>query len=68
MKIYFLRTIILLTTFFVAFLFATVFFDTIERHSGYYDQGIQDSASVYERYSCSDCAAELLCYSEKECK
>ena len=48
MKVYFLRTVIILAIFVVAFLVTTIFFDTIERHTGYYDQGIADSKGVYE--------------------
>ena len=46
MRIYFLRTIVLLATFIVAFLVTTIFFDTLERSIGYYDEGLRDSASV----------------------
>jgi hypothetical protein len=62
MKIYFIRTIILLITFFVVFLATTVFFDTIERRTGYYDQGIQDSIDS-DRYRCDDCAIIGVCSS-----
>jgi hypothetical protein len=41
-----LRSIILLVVFVVAFLSTTVFFDTIERHNGYYNQGIAESNEV----------------------
>lgn len=37
---------ILLLTFVVAFLITTILTDTIDRHDGYYSQGIQDSAEV----------------------
>lgn len=36
----------LLITFVVAFFVATAFFDTLERHMGYYDQGIKDANEV----------------------
>lgn len=42
--------IVLLVTFVVAFFVATAFFDTLERHMGYYDQGIQDSKSITENF------------------
>ena len=41
-----IRGIVLLITLTVAFLVTTIFFDTLERHMGYYDQGLKDSASV----------------------
>jgi len=45
-----IRGIILLVTLVIAFLATTIFFDTLERHMGYYDEGIQDLRSVYETY------------------
>lgn len=38
--------IILLVTFIVAFFVATAFFDTLEWHTGYYKQGIEDASEV----------------------
>ncbi len=40
------RSTILLITFAVAFIVTTAFFDTLEHHMGYYDEGIQESAEV----------------------
>jgi hypothetical protein len=45
-----MSAIILLVTFVVAFFVTTAFFDTIERHTGYYKQGLEDSRSIYETY------------------
>lgn len=41
-----LRSFLLLFIFILAFFVTTAVFDTIERHTGYYDQGQRDSAMV----------------------
>lgn len=42
--------IILLVTFVIAFFIATAFFDTLEWHTGYYKQGVEDSQSISENF------------------
>jgi len=41
-----LRAVLVLSVFVVAFLITTIVFDTIERHNGYYDQGLRESSEV----------------------
>jgi uncharacterized protein (DUF2164 family) len=40
------KSVVLLVVFIVTFLVTTIIFDTIDRHDGYYNQGIQDSNEV----------------------
>jgi hypothetical protein len=47
---YFLRTILLVVIFFVAFLVTTILLDTIDQCSGYYNEGRRDSAAVVDRH------------------
>lgn len=45
MRLYLLRTGVILVTFIVAFLVTTIVSDSVDKHTGYYDEGLRDSAT-----------------------